>query len=291
MKRTRDDDEPSHFLHQSSVYDDDEEEEDSSSGGFQPQPPSPPPPPQPQQKVKHFCVICSKQFSSGKAYGGHVRIHSSEYSNKGKAKKMKIKKRKNIGLVSKEKEKEKEKKIDLIRAHDVERKIRCCLCGKEFQTMHSLFGHMRRHPDRSWKGIRPPPPPEKLNLSFLDDYDDDHENENDDEDDDDEVMSGVTKEVHNAAYCLMMLNQEASERKTAVETANSEVRSFSYYCNDDDNKGKRYGEMDIEDSSVEDVKIEMEIEVNVNNPEADHEANKKRSLGFDLNQPCHDHSH
>ncbi|KAG2327327.1 hypothetical protein Bca52824_010055 [Brassica carinata] len=267
MKRTRDDD-PSHYLHQSS--DEDDEEEDSfSSGGFQPEPSSPPPPQ--QQVIKHFCVICSKQFSSGKAYGGHVRIHSSEYSNnKGKTKKkMKTKKRK-IGLVNKEKEKEKE--IDLIRA-DVERKIiRCCLCGKEFQTMHSLFGHMRRHPDRSWKGIRPPIP-EKLNLSFLDDDDDD--DENDHEDDDDEVMSrsimlsGVTKDVRDAACCLMML-KDGKRKAAAMETANSEVRSFSY-CND---------EMDVKD-----VKMKMEIEVDVNNRQAEA---KKRSLGIDLNQPCHD---
>ncbi|CAH8359676.1 unnamed protein product [Eruca vesicaria subsp. sativa] len=258
MKRTRDD-HPSHFLHQSSVYDDADADDDysssSESGGFQPQPLSP----QPQ---KHFCVICSKQFSSGKAYGGHVRIHSSEYNNKGKTKKMKLKKRK-IGLVNKEKEKQ--KKIDLIRA-DVEGKIRCCLCRKEFQTMHSLFGHMRRHPDRNWKGIRPPPP-EKLNLSFLDD---------EDEDDDDEVMSrsimmsGVTVDVQKAACCLMMLNCDT--RKAAMGTGNSKVRT------------PRDGEMDVEGSTV-DMKVKMEIEVNVNNPQSEA---KKSSLGFDLNQPCHD---
>lgn len=250
MKRTRDDNNPSHFLHE---YDEDDEE-DSSSGGFQP--PSPPP-----QQVKHFCVICSKQFSSGKAYGGHVRIHSSEYSNKGKTKKMRMKKKRKIGLVNKEKEKEKE--IDLIRA-DFEGKIRCCLCGKEFQTRHSLFGHMRRHPERSWKGVRPPPP-EKLNLSFLDD--DADENDGDDVMSRSIMMSGVTRDVHDAACCLMML-------KSGKRKANSEVRSFSY-CND---------EMDVKGSTV-DMKIKVEIEVNANNPQT---YPKKKSLGFDLNQPCHE---
>ncbi|KAF2291777.1 hypothetical protein GH714_035560 [Hevea brasiliensis] len=28
-----------------------------------------------------------------------------------------------------------------------------------FLSTNSLFGHMRYHPDRDWKGIRPPPPP------------------------------------------------------------------------------------------------------------------------------------
>ncbi|KAK4420608.1 Zinc finger protein ZAT2 [Sesamum alatum] len=32
----------------------------------------------------------------------------------------------------------------------------CMICGKEFPSMKSLFGHMRCHPDRDWRGIRPP---------------------------------------------------------------------------------------------------------------------------------------
>lgn len=278
MKRTRDD--PSHFLHQS-VYDDDSSssesgnlrlEESGEDDNDSPQPP------QPQRK--HFCVICNKQFSSGKAYGGHVRIHSSEYSNKGKPKKMKMKKKKaKRSLVKKEKEKER----DLIRA-DVEGKIRCCLCGKDFQTMHSLFGHMRRHPDRSWKGIRPPPSPEKFKLSFLDDDD-----SNNDDDDDDAAMSrsmmmssDVSEDVQEAACCLMMLNYSTGMKK-AIGTPKSEVRSSSCF-KDDKEKGKRDGEMD-DKALIVDMKIKMEIEVKVNNPR-DEEA--KRSLGFDLNQPYHE---
>ncbi|ESQ50056.1 hypothetical protein EUTSA_v10002171mg [Eutrema salsugineum] len=262
MKRTRDD--PSHFLHQSSLYDEDDDDSYSSeSGEFQAL--SPPP------QRKHFCVICDKQFSSGKAYGGHVRIHSSDYNNKGKTKKMKMKKKRKIGMVKKEKEKEKE--LDLVRA-DVEGKIRCCLCGKEFQTMHSLFGHMRRHPDRSWKGIRPPPPPENFKLSFLDDGDDD------DQDDDgmsrSMSMSDVTEDVQNAACCLMMLHC-AAMRILDMETPNSEVRSSSRYNGEE--HGKRDGEID-DKGLVVDMKIKME-----NNPKDDE---AKGSLGFDLNQPYHE---
>ncbi|CAA7018390.1 unnamed protein product [Microthlaspi erraticum] len=265
MKRTRDD--PSHFLQQSSVYDDDDEYDDDlsslESGEFQP--PSPPP-------RKHFCVICAKQFSSGKAYGGHVRIHSSEYNTKGKTKKMKMKmkKKRKIGLVIKEKEKE----TDLMKS-DLEGKIRCCLCGKEFQTMHSLFGHMRRHPDRSWKGIRPPPPSEKLKLGFMDNsYDDDDEYE--DVMSRSMMMSDVTEDVQEAACILMMIYCAAVEmKKAAMETSNSEVRSSSFFRKGNE-KGERGGEMDV------DVKIKMEIGVKVNSPQDDE---AKRSLGFDLNQP------
>ncbi|CAH2060732.1 unnamed protein product [Thlaspi arvense] len=273
MKRTRD--VPSHFLHQSSVYDD-ADYFSSESGEFQP-PPSP--------ERKHFCVICNKQFSSGKAYGGHVRIHSTEYNNKGKKKKMKMKmkmkKKRKIGLEKKEKEKEKEKEVDLIRA-DVEGKIKCCLCRKEFQTMHSLFGHMRRHPDRSWKGIRPPPSPKKFNFSFMDDSNDDED------DDDDDVMSrsmmmiDVTEDVQEAACCLMMLNYATVMKKSGVETPNSEVRSSS--CYNGKEKGKRDGEMG-DQGLIIDMKIKMEFDLKVNSP---HDDEAKRSLGFDLNQPYHE---
>lgn len=36
-------------------------------------------------------------------------------------------------------------------------KVSCCICNKDFRSMKSLFGHMRNHPERSWRGIRPPP--------------------------------------------------------------------------------------------------------------------------------------
>ncbi|KAG7572594.1 Zinc finger C2H2 superfamily [Arabidopsis suecica] len=242
----------------------------------------------PQPLRKHFCVICEKQFSSGKAYGGHVRIHSTEYNIKGKMKKtrMRIKKKKRkIGLLKKEKEKE----IDLIRA-DVEGKIRCCLCGKEFQTMHSLFGHMRRHPDRSWKGIRPPPPPEKFNLSYLgdDDVDDD-----DDDDEDDDVMSrsmmnDVPEDVQEAACILMMLSYASSNYwagiKKATESPKSEVRSPSCY-KDDKEKDEVLGDGGMDDKKS--LIVDMNIKMEVNSPRDE----AKRSLGFDLNQPPYHEDH
>ncbi|KAL0407053.1 UNVERIFIED_CONTAM: Zinc finger protein ZAT2 [Sesamum latifolium] len=36
------------------------------------------------------------------------------------------------------------------------KKSSCMICGREFPSMKSLFGHMRCHPDRDWRGIRPP---------------------------------------------------------------------------------------------------------------------------------------
>ncbi|XP_010418991.1 PREDICTED: uncharacterized protein LOC104704634 [Camelina sativa] len=237
---------------------------------------------------KHFCVICKKQFSSGKAYGGHVRIHSTEYNNKGKMKKklkMTKKNKRKIGLVKKDKEKE----IDLI-STDMEGKIRCCLCGKAFQTMHSLFGHMRRHPDRSWKGIRPPPPQDKFKLSYLgdDDNDDDDEEEVDGVMSRSMMMSRVTADVQEAAYILMMIAYTSSKydgMKKAMESPKAEVRSSSCYKE----KDKVLGDdgMDDKKGLIVDMKIKMEIEVEVN----DSPDEAKSPLGFDLNQPPYHEDH
>ncbi|KAF3549237.1 hypothetical protein DY000_02001268, partial [Brassica cretica] len=83
-----------------------------------------------EEEKKHMCSECGKQFMSGKALGGHKRIHVLENQNK-----------------------------------SGESEIDCSVCHKKFTSRKALYGHMRFHPDRAWKGVLPPSPPHPLGNS------------------------------------------------------------------------------------------------------------------------------
>ncbi|KAJ8527608.1 hypothetical protein K7X08_015059 [Anisodus acutangulus] len=89
-----------------------------------------------------------KDEDKGKALGGHTRIHVQP-ANKEE-------------YISGEKHKRLNQEIDIPKKkkkgihNDEPAIISCSVCGKNFPSMKSLFGHMRCHPDRDWRGIQPP---------------------------------------------------------------------------------------------------------------------------------------
>ncbi|KAK7401069.1 hypothetical protein VNO78_12381 [Psophocarpus tetragonolobus] len=88
------------------------------------------------------CDICGKTFGSGKAFGGHRRSHF-----------LKKKKRK-VGFTSKGDDNSNNSDDDS--DEEEEEKNICCICKKEFPSKNSLYGHMRAHSKRSWRGVSPP---------------------------------------------------------------------------------------------------------------------------------------
>ncbi|KAL1195239.1 Zinc finger protein ZAT6 [Cardamine amara subsp. amara] len=126
-----------------------------------------------EEEKKHICCECGKGFKSGKALGGHKRIHVIE------TRKFSMMRPKMVsGVVG--------------RSEKGVLEIACWVCHKKFTSMKALYGHMRFHPDRGWKGVLPPPPlPHPLGNSSsstlsIDDHDDDDEFMSSDYDDDDD---------------------------------------------------------------------------------------------------------
>ncbi|XP_010034254.2 zinc finger protein ZAT9-like [Eucalyptus grandis] len=115
---------------------------------------------EPPSAAVRVCEFCGKRFMNGKALGGHIRIHNQE-KNKGSSSKKTDESR-----LRKQKAKcEKHVHEDLpalekgrdFDCSEKDKETPCCyICDRNFPSMKSLFGHMRFHPDRNWRGVQPP---------------------------------------------------------------------------------------------------------------------------------------
>ncbi|KAK8514411.1 hypothetical protein V6N13_063303 [Hibiscus sabdariffa] len=200
-----------------------------------------------QQQQQHICPVCSKGFTSGKALGGHIRIHMK--GNKA-SRHRKISKRQPRNNILRHRAKPKQKISNMAASpdddsnQDGDEKVSCCICNKELKSLKSLFGHMRNHPERNWRGIRPPPSDKNSCCSSVSENDEAFEVDqvkgsvsdllkslpnwktntskgfkksgSDHEDDDDEIPE--------AAYCLMKLS-----RADPLDFHHTKNRSFDRF--------------------------------------------------------------
>ncbi|KAK2639961.1 hypothetical protein Ddye_027756 [Dipteronia dyeriana] len=134
-----------------------------------------------------ICSECGKQFSSGKALGGHKRACLQSKNNRLKLKQPTIKIEVAVELGGGGSGKS-SSNVDQGGDH------RCCVCDQRFLTVKSLYGHMRKHPERDWRGIHPPQHQQTLNRhhhhhhlsgssTLSNDHNDVVDGDNDDNDD------------------------------------------------------------------------------------------------------------
>ncbi|XP_049368117.1 zinc finger protein ZAT9-like [Solanum verrucosum] len=117
-----------------------------------------------KQKKDHICCECGKEFSSGKALGGHMssaHVQANQRLEESWKKKKYSIKRSRFDDYDDEEEvvlEEEEEIGDVV--------VSCEICHKNFPSKKSLFGHMRCHPDREWRGMKPPSKKISKNKGF-----------------------------------------------------------------------------------------------------------------------------
>ncbi|GAB2287111.1 hypothetical protein Dimus_021496 [Dionaea muscipula] len=98
-----------------------------------------------------ICPVCGKGFASAKALGGHMRVHLEAHNNGGGSSKQQDK-----SHLPKLKKKVPDHPGTSDSRVNGEEIWVCPVCKKRFPSDKALFGHMRCHPERDWRGIQPP---------------------------------------------------------------------------------------------------------------------------------------
>lgn len=113
------------------------------------------------QEKRHVCKLCNKSFFSGKVLGGHMRSHIAKNSTKTEKKLKEIimdcvgggEAAGSYGLRENPK---KSRKFSGSEEGVSGQENLCKICGKGFDSMRALFGHMRHHSGKRRKaaGVR-----------------------------------------------------------------------------------------------------------------------------------------
>ncbi|XP_059669278.1 uncharacterized protein LOC132314427 [Cornus florida] len=113
-----------------------------------------------QSKV---CTVCKKEFISGKALGGHVKVHFQDHNKEQLLKQLKIGnkkpkklKKQNLQWAIYSSKKRDSNEVTNESSEGNGKPTVCFICRKKFSSPKALFGHMRCHHEKERRGIESP---------------------------------------------------------------------------------------------------------------------------------------